>query len=830
MHQYSPYPPYAYFGAPSPGPQPPMNHFQEVIPYYPKYFSNPAYPRRYYYPLDYRSSQPVPPNPQSQILPSTPAPQHLEHYPSPPFYSAYGPPPNAGGQCFSQAQPRSLQPQFIGERMYDFEKNAAYANKQIFRFSSYCFNANNFVCFLCLFDLESPHYSSPSYHSCPKNAHTGTGPTNNNKGPVSAEISIPKTAPASAIVTSSSANNNNICKIENLLAPNVMIKPENKSDGTTNVAKSIELFSPLSHSTKIGLLEQPEMTMSPARGSTGLQIPATVQQESASQIIPDLRMHHQQHSTFMTSIDNTSTPMDISLLKQEFQVKKEVNLDIDMSSNYHSNLKPIENVKVERLERQQSCSVASASSTQVIASENNSTHESGDDECIDYTMQKNESDDVIELSDNSCIDPPPASSLSRRKLLSTSVNVPKKSPPNSYKSLIKQSSNSSLTKSKKANLKRRNILKPKSTGSLKKKIRMTVKTKKRFLMKKKRKTLKKKTDESDEKSSNEASSNEKSEESSSSSSMSEKNVEFSEDKSVDDTSDYSGKSNIDETIDRVAKGYFSESEILSTLSKYRKKKVKKQLKEKITKQKEKVKPKMKGKTNKNQECEKVSDEKKKSKVDSSSSCATAVDDEVMKSVNKSKKPKKDDKKLTIASSDEKPNKKQQSKKKLKVVIEEAIPTPPPTVVDESDEDDAKITSIERDEETSTTVISSSLNTSKSVLDETDVANNNNECFENNNQMSEATSETETNKSVAVSSFKQEPLTLYKTPGYGWTTLHKTNGKRGKKGAKFTNRKKQKVTLSNDIIIPRCTSIPRWSNGWTWVGEPFQAYVFLSTLR
>jgi hypothetical protein len=682
------------------------------------------------------------------------------------------------------------------------------------------------MCFyLCLFDLESPHYNSSSYHSCPKNAHTGTGPTNN-KGPVSAEISIPKTAPASAIVTSSSSNN--ICKIENILAPNVMIKPENKNDGTTNIAKSIELFSPHSHSTKIGLLEQPEMTLSPARGSTGLQIPATVQQESAAQL-PDLRMHQQ--TTFMTSIDNTSAPLDISQLKQEFRVKKELNIDIDMSNSYHSNLNPIENVKVERLERQQSCSVASASSTQVIASENNSTHESGDDECIDYTMRKNESDDVIELSDNSCIDPPLANSLSRRKLLSTSVNVPKKSPPNSYKSLIKQSTNSSLSKSKKANLKRRNILKPKSTTVLKKKIRMAVNTKKRFLMKKKRKTLTKKI-ESDEKSSNEASSNEKSdatiEESSSSSSVSEKNVEFSEDKSVDDTSDYSGKSNIDETIDRVAKGYFSESEILSTLSKYRKKKVKKQLKQKITKQKEKVKPKMKGKANKNQESEKVSDEKKKSKVDSSS---TIVDDEVTKSVNKSKKPKKDDKKLTSTNDIEKPNKKQKQpkntekkSKKLKIVIEESIPTPPPTIV-ESDEDDAKITSIERDEETSTTVISSSLNTSKSILDETDVANNNNECFENNNQMNEATSETDTTKSVVVS-MKQEPLTLYKTPGYGWTTLHKTNGKRGKKGAKFTNRKKQKVTLSNDIIIPRCTSIPRWSNGWTWVGEPFQAYVFL----
>lgn len=650
-------------------------------------------------------------------------------------------------------------------------------------------------------NIESPHYSSPSYHTCPKNAHTGTGPTN--KGPVSAETK----APASAIVTSSAANN--ICKIENILAPNVMtIKPENKM---SDVAKPLELYSHSHHVAKVGL-EQPEMTLSPARGSTGLQLPASVQQESATQLteskLSNSRLHQ---STFMTSIDTTTTPLDITQLKQEFQVKKELNLDGDTNNSYNS-MKPIENVKVER---QQSSSVAStSSSTQVINSENNSTHESGDDECIDYTMRKNESDDVIELSDNSCMDPPANNSLARRKLLSAPVNIPKKSPPNSYKSLIKQSTISPLGKSKKATLKRRNILKPKTTTVLKKKIRMAVTTKKRFLLKKKRKSLTKVVN--DEKSI----SNEKSHEieESSSSCVSEKNVEFCEDKSIDDTSDYSGKSNIDETIDRVAKGYFSESEILSTLSKYRKKKVKKQLKEKkITKAKANQ-SKVKGKTNKNQE----NDEKKKSKND-------AVDNEMMKLGSKSKKPKKDDKK---SSSDEKPNKKVKktpTKKQLKptpvVVIEEAaIPTPPPTVV-ESDEDDAKLTSIERDEETSTTVISSSLNTSKSILDETDVANNNNECFENNNQMSEATSETDTTKSV-IPFMKQEPLTLYKTPGYGWTTLHKTT-KRGKgKGAKFTNRKKQKVTLLNDIVIPRCTSIPRWSNGWTWVGEPFQAYVFL----
>lgn len=650
-------------------------------------------------------------------------------------------------------------------------------------------------------------------------------------------------------------------------------------------------------------------------------------------------------------------------------MKKETNVDVDTTSkptvNY-GNLKPIENVKVERLEKQtvpapaptvvSSKSDALENANAVACNESSSRtkvdtvnliHESGDDECIDYTMKRNKgctaNDDVIELSDNSLIELPTRSSaasttssimadetgelsaegdqssnsaLTRPKLLAIPINIPKKSPPNSYKSLLKSANGTTTTtsssttttpaKNKKTCLKRRSILKPKSSAVLKKKIRMT---KKRFLIKKKSKSLKKNSEEdkssssssstcsdeadkSDDVSANESTEvhHEKSdgsaEETSSSSSLSEKNVEFSEDnKSVDETSDCSAKSNIDETIDRVAKGYFSESEILTTLSKYRKKKIEKQIKQKISKAEEKrksnknssggivlnrTKP-TKGKKDESkknkiqiQESEKkaLAAEKKKSKVDAT--VESHRDAMKVSSSSKSKKPTKKDekqqaKKVTkivetefvsvnddnvdngeppkptgVLKRQQKPMTEKKPTKKSKpvkantptAIIEDAIPTPPPTVV-ESDEDEAKMT-LERDDETSTTVISSSLNTSKSILDETDVANNNNECFENNNQMNESSSEAvEEEKpspsALALAKMRQEPLTLYKTPGYGWTTL--TKCKRGKK-AKFTNRKKQKVTLLNDIVIPRCTSTPRWSNGWTWVGEPFQAYVFL----
>lgn len=57
-------------------------------------------------------------------------------------------------------------------------------------------------------------------------------------------------------------------------------------------------------------------------------------------------------------------------------------------------------------------------------------------------------------------------------------------------------------------------------------------------------------------------------------------------------------------------------------------------------------------------------------------------------------------------------------------------------------------------------------------------------------------------------------------------------KKGKsRGTKFSNKKKHRVRHPKNIeevIIPRQTSTaPRWSNGWNWKGEPYQGKVFLN---
>lgn len=68
---------------------------------------------------------------------------------------------------------------------------------------------------------------------------------------------------------------------------------------------------------------------------------------------------------------------------------------------------------------------------------------------------------------------------------------------------------------------------------------------------------------------------------------------------------------------------------------------------------------------------------------------------------------------------------------------------------------------------------------------------------------------------------------------GVSTLKRTSRSRSKsKSKKFSTKKRHRPTRIaevEEIIIPRkYTSAPRWSNGWTWEGQPFQGKVFLNS--
>ncbi|XP_070493544.1 titin homolog isoform X2 [Chironomus tepperi] len=925
---------------------------------------------------------------------------------------------------------------------------------------------------------DAHQYHSASC-SCPmqscqsKNVHTGTGPTKA-KGPVSASNGITESLPK----TSSSHSNGSAqptisCKVENILSPNVVIKPENDklNEGTVNQnrAKSHELYDNMMHSHAPSMtysinskvLDTPDLSPSPSRGSIGVQQIPTVQHDTAvqpsennlnsdnailshrkqarigksmerdrqlqqqQQAVPSgyhnhhhHHHHHHHHINHQQTMINSeaSVLVEMQQFKQEYPVKKERDVkkekDCDKISMTNFNHTSTANIKVERPEnenhRQESSSISKSTTNNnrnetppivqnEISSENdtmtvNLINESSDECGIDYSIKRKHiySDDVIVLSDNSTLDPPTVP-VKRRKLFEKPISTPKKSPPNSYKSLIKQSNSTptsstgnetetvpeitltpaittSLLKTpsavvakpklitsninrilNKSTIKRRNVLKTKSTF---KTMRFPVKAKRRALLKKKQLLQqRKKTMTINEKLQQENTSdkltinddddvieNDKNhtknscsisettqliedDNDNSSSDMviceqvSNEPSENNEDKSMDGSSEYSGKSNIDLTIDRVAKGYFSESEIFSSLSKHRKTKSQKRFEAKLLDlcAKEKKKRNIEKVQNNNgsnssgkdkslnvpekdkeKDKEKEKSKKKNTKVNkptlqqtenatdvvvinSPAQSTTTEAKEIQPNNNKNnnndtcnkktsirkpkktkaKEPKEIDNKEPIKEKKKKiaPKKKAKEasknsnekeslkvnteetsssqstlKKKQKIVtskkgstvkkaktsdVNEKVVIEPST--NENDNNDVNnVETIEsKDESSTTTLISSTPTTVKTstalVIDETDVANNNNECFENNNNKHK----------------QQEPLTLYKTPGFGWTTALVKASRRGKK-PKYTNRKKVKLTLPNDIIIPKCTSIPRWSNGWVWEGEPYQALVFLNS--
>lgn len=661
--------------------------------------------------------------------------------------------------------------------------------------------------------------------SCPKNAHTGTGPPNKAKGPVSANTKAiaennPKTTPSAA------------CKIENILATSMVITESELFNGKR--FETSEVMTTARGTSKPPTVIQPEVVQpseTNLNNVTSDNVSLSQRKQPRVGKSMERERQQQQHIGFLTTLENVNHHSDeIPQFKQEFSVKREgeVKVERDCETELQTGYRSM-NVKLERPEPLSAKPVEKEREELTV----NLTVESGD-ECIDYSTKRKlidtSNDDVIELSDNSTVEPTMAT-LKRRKLLEKPVCTPKKSPPNSYKSLIKQSSPSSTLTSPtskqklisatfnrsggKASLKRRNILKSKITL---KKMRLAVKAKK-LANKKKAETNGDSIKDTEEKIVPDM----MEEIAEDSLEKSDDNVEEisteneqNEEKSMDGSSEYSGKSNIDLTIDRVAKGYFSESDIFSCLSKQRKTKsqkkfaakllkkgkqdaliAKKKKKAKASKEAEKdgdieVEKKKKTKTKENGELSKKNSKKKKLEIVVEQDPLTI--DEIPASHSTPKRKPKTPKKT--------------KKPKVNDVVEKPVELP---LTLESDEDDkTTVETIEpRDEETSTSVLSSTqtINTTKSILDETDVANNNNECFEDNNRQKQ-----------------QESLTLYKTPGYGWATFNK--GKRGKK-AKFSNRKKHKFTLLNDIVIPKSTSIPRWSNGWVWEGEPFQALVFLN---
>ncbi|XP_062554281.1 titin [Armigeres subalbatus] len=80
---------------------------------------------------------------------------------------------------------------------------------------------------------------------------------------------------------------------------------------------------------------------------------------------------------------------------------------------------------------------------------------------------------------------------------------------------------------------------------------------------------------------------------------------------------------------------------------------------------------------------------------------------------------------------------------------------------------------------------------------------------------------------------EEEIMLAKRFAKKSSSLKRTSRSRSKsKSRKFSIKKRHRVRMTaevEEVIIPRkCTGAPRWSNGWTWEGHPFQGKVFLNS--
>lgn len=786
----------------------------------------------------------------------------------------------------------------------------------------------------------------------------------------------------SLTTTPSTVSNKVSCKIENILSDDIVIKPEQNNDHKSSATdckekqKNYEQVAIMSPHANYAMLE-PEMSISPARGSTGLtllpvQSPAVqpIENNNISNLSDSnlnknptnnncniqrkarigksmererlmmMNTNGYQNSSSNNAIINlTSSNKDPNdypntivkqeyALKQENAVKKEKDYEEDVIECIDDKM-DIESVKIEPETQHQE-----KVSPDNINSSNND----------DVTFVENSPEsigkrklDVIELSDSSTVvDDYNASAVKRRKLLEKPIVTAKKSPPNSYKSLIKRpnpaSSNSTPAKSKlvnigsiKTSLKYKTILKTRSNRlklqKSKRRLLKSIKNQKANKRKRAENKARKETtvviededesiEEIEDKDSETLADLNGDESCVEINDTSKEETEIPLETNANDNHTNTKLSNIDLTIDRVAKGYFSESEILSRVSCYRLQKLKKQEKRSQSEANRSNKKEEKSKklsplatvSISSSECTSSSaaptpvetdeksakdsnNKKSKKKQTSNNNCNNCVDKNQMKNTksklknNKNSADSKSSKKSKLTKTNKVDKKSKSNKKAAKTL------TLPLEIEHQADEEKSNATSIESSGTVNTTTTMATIATSttipatvpkrkynkknkadsvedkkpaknssnnksnksvsaastpkpelqkeedstdnKSVIDEIDVANNNKECFENNNKFKEfAESISESVKLTPKTPRTENPLASL----YSLAPKHLSMSRRNKKG-KFYSKKRYRQQLLKDLddlmVAKKNASIPRWSNGWDWEGDPYQAYVFLN---
>lgn len=303
--------------------------------------------------------------------------------------------------------------------------------------------------------------------SCPKNVLTGPliG-SKTSKGPVQSNHIVAPIDTATSITLSSnttSVNQKISCKTEDLSSPPppiVMVKPETDThlyhhpmpvNEITNSPIREKSYEKIGHAPPNFALNtkvlEPEMSISPARGSTGLPLPPI--QASATQpadnpiIVRKARVGKSMAREMMMIPTQQRQVMNI-------QVDNEVNgrvmaehTDIIMETKHDQPLIKKENVKIECeddvviLEHSKFETPTKNSDDRISALNCDESTSSTDD--VEICSKRRSTDsDVITLEDL-MEESLPSTTIKKRKILELHKDPCKKSPPNSYKSLIKQS-------------------------------------------------------------------------------------------------------------------------------------------------------------------------------------------------------------------------------------------------------------------------------------------------------------------------------------------------------------------------------------------------------
>lgn len=293
--------------------------------------------------------------------------------------------------------------------------------------------------------------------SCPKNVHTGPliG-SKTSKGPVQSNHIV---APIDTATSSTTSVNLKInCKKEDPSPPPppvVIVKPETDThlyhtpgNDIKNSPIRDKAYEKIGHAPPNFALNtkvlEPEMSISPARGSTGLPLPPT--QASATQPADN-------PITTRKARVGKSMAREMMMMPQQRQV---VNLKVDPEVKprvmaEHTDIiidaKPDQLIKKEdvKIECEDDVVILDHSKFETPKKEVAEDRTLDCDELTSSTddveicnKRKSSDSDVITL-DDSTEETLPSSTMKKRKILELHKNPCKKSPPNSYKSLIKQS-------------------------------------------------------------------------------------------------------------------------------------------------------------------------------------------------------------------------------------------------------------------------------------------------------------------------------------------------------------------------------------------------------